>query len=146
MKLKRVFAILSAAMLGCCALGGTAFAEETEPVDYSQYQLGDINLDGEVDIEDAQLALQFYTDYYLAKKPLNVILASLGITEEQLVLGDIINESYTEEYSVTIEDAFMILSYYIDTLCLKTEGDTISVYVRKLIQAGKNRSDVIVCD
>ncbi|MBQ8920553.1 MAG: hypothetical protein IJ060_00110 [Oscillospiraceae bacterium] len=146
MKIKKLLAILSAVMLGCCALGGTAFAEETEPVDYSQYQLGDINLDGEVDIEDAQIAQQFYTDYYLAKKPLGTTLASHGITEEQLKLGDIINYTNVTDYPVTIEDAYLILSYYTDQLSLKAEGDTISVYVRKLIQAGKYRSDVVVND
>ena len=53
MKLKKLFAFLSAGVLCCCALGGTAFAEETEPVDLSQYQMGDITMDGIVDLDDA---------------------------------------------------------------------------------------------
>ncbi|MBR3269101.1 MAG: hypothetical protein IKI58_10335, partial [Oscillospiraceae bacterium] len=67
MKLRKLFAFLSAAVLGCCTLGGTAFAEETEPVDLSQYQMGDITMDGQVDLDDAQLALRTYV-FMLAQK------------------------------------------------------------------------------
>ncbi len=68
MKIRKLLAILCAAMLGCCAFGGAAFAEGTEPVDYSQYQLGDITMDGVVDVEDVQLALDCCTDS-LALRP-----------------------------------------------------------------------------
>lgn len=36
MKTTKLLAILSAAMLGCCAMGGAAFAEEAEPLDLTQ--------------------------------------------------------------------------------------------------------------
>ncbi|MBQ8921362.1 MAG: hypothetical protein IJ060_04275 [Oscillospiraceae bacterium] len=118
MKIKKLLAVLSAAMLSCCALGGTAFAEETEPVDYSQYQLGDITMDGKIDIEDAQLALQIYTDL-LAQRD---IFASGYITKERLALGDVdgIDEYICGTVSpVSIEDAYLILCYYSDRLCEK---------------------------
>ncbi len=143
MKKNKLFAALSAAMLGCCAMGGTAFAEETEPVDYSKYQLGDINLDGVVDVEDAQIALRLYTEY-LAGRTVEESCLRNGITAEQAKLGNIVNETYSGDELVTVEDAFLILVYYNDRLCGKTGGDTITEYVQKLIQTGLFTSDVIV--
>ncbi|MBQ8921509.1 MAG: hypothetical protein IJ060_05030 [Oscillospiraceae bacterium] len=119
MKTTKLFAVLSAAMLGCCALGGTAFAEEAEPVDYSQYQLGDVTMDGKVDIEDAQLALQCYTDA-LAYRPFDYTPY-----EQQLlacVKGFVV--SYHIEYAqedrtrdsievITIEEVQSISEYYV---------------------------------
>ena len=119
MKKTKLFAVLSAAMLGCCAMGGTAFAEETEPVDYSQYQLGDITMDGVVDVEDAQLALQCYTNA-LAHHPFE------QIPYEQQLLGCVKKfvVSYHIEYAqedctrdsievITVEEVQSITEYYV---------------------------------
>ena len=83
MKKTKLLAVLSAAMLGCCAMGGTAFAEVAEPVDDSQYQLGDINLDGEVDVEDAQNAVRIFTQMLVHHD----IIAKGWYTEEQIAQG-----------------------------------------------------------
>ncbi|MBQ8921357.1 MAG: hypothetical protein IJ060_04250 [Oscillospiraceae bacterium] len=124
MKTKKILAILGAAMCSCCAVGGAAFAEETEPVDYSQYQLGDITMDGIVDVDDAQLALQCYT-LSLAELPQH-------IPYEQQLLGCV--KGYTRTYVIEDEngtivrrnpyvadllDSTMILVYYADSLAEK---------------------------
>ena len=128
MKKTKLLAVLSAAMLGCCAMGGTAFAEEAEPVDYSKYQLGDITMDGNIDIADAQLALQIYTDL-LAQRD---IFASGYLTEERLALG---NVDGVDDYvcgtvsPVSIEDAYLILYYYSERLCEKIPEIPMDKYV-----------------
>ena len=143
MKKTKLLAVLSAAMLGCCAMGGTAFAEEAEPVDYSKYQMGDINLDGVVDIEDAQLVQKYYT-VTLAKWPLDTTLAFLNITEEQLVLGDIVREQYYVVDTVYVVVAQLILCYYTDKLCDKAKGKTLPEYVQNLIDTGWISDRIIV--
>ena len=128
MKKTKLLAVLSAAMLGCCAMGGTAFAEEAEPVDYSKYQLGDITMDGVVDVEDAQLVLDCYTRFLL-----RCDMVSRGwITEGQLALGNVDGreESASGIISpVTVEDALIILQYYSHTMTGKYSGMTIEEYV-----------------
>ena len=144
MKKTKLLAALSAAMLGCCAMGGTAFAEETEPVDYSKYQMGDINLDGEVDIDDAQIALRLYTEYLVGRTVEESCLRN-GITAEQAKLGDIVSYKGTD-LSNDLSDAFYILSYYADNLSRKNVGETVSEYVQRLIHIGMANPDIIVND
>ena len=145
MKTKKLFAILSAAMLGCCALGGTAFAEETEPLDLTQYQMGDINIDGEVDVEDAQIALQLYSDY-LAGYSADESYQRAGITAEQAKLGDIVSESAATDCLNDLSDAFYILSYYADSLSKKSEGETVTAYIQRLMDTGLCKAKLIVND
>jgi len=124
MKKTKLFAVLSAAMLGCCAMGGTAFAEEAAPVDYSKYQLGDITMDGEVDIEDAQLALQCYT--------LSLAELQQHIPYEQQLLGCVKGYTVTKiiededgnivkqnPFVLDLIDSMIILVYYADSLAEK---------------------------
>ncbi len=128
MKKTKLLAVLSAAMLGCCAFGGTAFAEETEPVDYSQYQLGDITMDGVVDVEDAQVALQIYTD----RLALIDVIAKGHYTEEQIALGNV--DGITDDIfgilsPVSIDDAYFILLYYSERLSEKKPEMPLDEYV-----------------
>ena len=55
---KKFFAALSAAVLLFGALTAPAAAE-------TKYRKGDVNRDGEVSVEDAQLALKDYVEYLL---------------------------------------------------------------------------------
>ncbi len=126
MKIRKLLAILCAAMLGCCAFGGTAFAEGTEPVDYSQYQLGDITMDGVVDVEDAQLALQCFTEA-LAHQPFKYIpyeqqllVCARGFTIKTHWVYPQENSSFDITYIIDIEDVQSILNYYSDSLSNKT--------------------------
>jgi len=144
MKKTKLLAVLSAAMLGCCAMGGAAFAEETEPVDYSKYQMGDINLNGEVDIDDAQIALRLYTEYLVGRTAEESYLRN-GITAEQAKLGDIVSYKGTD-LSNDLSDAFYILSYYADNLSRKNAEETVSEYVQRLINIGMANPDIIVND
>ena len=125
MKLNKIFAILSAARLGCCALGGTAFAEEAEPVDYSKYQLGDINLDGEVAIDDAQLALQCYADA-LANRPFvnipydqQLLACAKGFVVSTHVVYPQEDRTVETTRVITIEEAQDILNYYCECVLAK---------------------------
>ena len=134
MKIKKLLAILSAAMLSCCALGGTAFAEETEPVDYSQYQLGDVTMDGVVDVEDAQYALQIYADMMVGQD----YIAKGWYTEEQIALGNVDGKTYvTKEgflVSVDVEDVQLILMYYADKLSQKIGEQAAEEYISEKIR------------
>ncbi|MBQ8921144.1 MAG: hypothetical protein IJ060_03160 [Oscillospiraceae bacterium] len=142
MKTKKILAIFSAAMLACCALGGTAFAEEAEPVDYSQYQLGDITMDGKVDAEDAQLALNCNVRA-LAELP------QLIPYEQQLLAcfkgyvviqhREYMNTDKTVDMTTVlgIEDAQPILQYYVQSLAEKTD-----LTCAEWIQSNENLQEV----
>ncbi len=138
MKIKKLLAILSAAMLGCCALGGTAFAEETEPVDYSQYQLGDITMDGEVDVDDAQYALTIYTQMLACHD----VIAKGWYTEEQIALGNV-DGKYLDTgddwlLPVGVDDAQLILMYYTDKLAQKVGQQAADEYIIKKMREWEN--------
>ena len=134
MKKTKLFAVLSAAMLGCCAMGGTAFAEETEPVDYSQYQLGDVTLDGVVDVDDAQYALQIYVDMLACHD----VIAKGWYTEEQIALGNVDGE-FSEGCDgsllpVDCVDCQLILMYYTDKIAQKIGQQAAEEYIIEKIR------------
>ena len=139
MKKTKLFAVLSAAMLGCCAMGGTAFAEETEPVDYSKYQLGDVTLDGVVDVDDAQYALQIYADMMVGQD----YIAKGWYTEEQIALGNV-DGKYSDTCDgwllpVDCDDVQLILRYYTDKLAQKIGQQAAEEYiVEKMLETFKN--------
>ena len=126
MKLKKLFAFLSAGVLCCCALGGTAFAEETEPVDLSQYQMGDITMDGIVDLDDAQLALKCYV-HSLAGKELLIpyeqqLLGCIrGYVQTERVVDENDQVLFINQIIIDVTDAQEILDYYVATLAKSTE-------------------------
>ena len=131
MKKTKLLAVLSAAMLGCCAMGGTAFAEETEPVDYSKYQLGDITMDGVVDVEDAQFMCQVYVQCLVAYDPVE----EGWVTEQQIALGNIDRQVKTATYNevtcvfpIDLEEAMCVLQYYTDSISGKLDGKTLEEY------------------
>ena len=142
MKLRKLFAFLSAAVLGCCTLGGTAFAEETEPVDLSQYQMGDITMDGQVDLDDAQLALRTYV-FMLAQKD---VKECLGVTEEQIKLADVIRYSTEKNSHLDAADAHVILEYYTDQLSGKYTVESITEYIQVRVANKTYTSKLIAND
>ncbi len=145
MKIRILFAILCAAMLGCCAFGGTAYAEETKTLDLTQYQMGDINLDGEVDVEDAQIAL-IISAHNLAQRAPETYLDSLGITEEQMLLGDVIRDARESADRIDADDAQQILIYYCDKLSGKSTGETIGEYTQRKMDLGLTKVVYVIND
>jgi len=138
MKKTKLLAVLSAAMLGCCAMGGTAFAEVAEPVDDSQYQLGDINLDGEVDVDDAQYAQTIFTQMLACHD----VIAKGWYTEEQIALGNV-DGKYLDTgdgwlLPVDVEDAQLILMYYTDKLAQKIGQQAADEYIIKKMREWLN--------
>jgi hypothetical protein len=125
-------------VLCCCALGGTAFAEETEPAAPQEYQLGDITMDGQVDLDDAYMAQACFTEQlagYGSSLYSDVKFNGEVVPYEQQLLGCVKGYSvlYQEEDSegnvifsqdcvVDLSDAFVLLYYYVDTLAEKTEA------------------------
>ena len=102
---KKIFAVLSAAVLGCTALAAPAFAAE-EAAPAKTYQQGDVDMDGEITVKDAQLVLQAYTDL-LAGKPCE-------LTKQQVALSHI--SGLEQEDTVYMHDAMAILLYYVTKL------------------------------
>ena len=110
---KKFFAALSAAVLLFGALTAPAAAE-------TKYRKGDVNRDGEVSVEDAQLALKDYVEYLLG-------LNDHILDDEQQELADVTDidngdpeKRYGRISKVTLDDAVYILQYY--TACLSDEN------------------------
>ena len=110
---KRFFAALAASVMLCGVLTAPAAAETT-------YKKGDVNMDGEVSVEDVMPALIDYTEYLVARK-------QHTLTEEQLELADVNGLSMTyrgRTSSVTVEDAYIILLYYTECVADAKLKDT----------------------
>ena len=102
---KKLFAALAAMMLLGTAMAAPVSAEET-------YRKGDVNMDGEITAEDAQLVLWEYTAAMLG--------LGCSLTEEQLELASI-SGSTVKDYKTkkilpfSCYDAQVILHYYLET-------------------------------
>ena len=95
---KNILAALSAAILLCGAMNVPAAAE-------TAYKKGDVNRDGEISVDDAQLAMQDYVAYHVAKK-------AHILNDEQLALADVADPDGGAASQVTLEDCMLILKYY----------------------------------
>ncbi len=108
MKKKLLAAIAAGAML-CGMLTAPVSAAET-------YQKGDVNMDGVVDIADAQLVLQEYCEIVVVQKNEGVL------TEQQRGLATVFPRKYWKSFKFETEnDAMMmsaqtILFYYVEGL------------------------------
>ncbi|MBR5364264.1 MAG: dockerin type I repeat-containing protein [Oscillospiraceae bacterium] len=84
-------------------------------VKYYVHPIGDVNMDGNVDVTDAQLALQEYTAIVVAK-------GTGTLTDQQRKLADVFPHQYWEKVSCSNEtealmpDAQTILLYYAEGL------------------------------
>lgn len=113
---KRIFAALAASVMLCGVLTAPAAAETT-------YKKGDVNMDGEIGPDDAQLALIDYVEYLVAYH-------AHTLTDEQIELADIDGESQiakkdvSRESKLTLCDAQGILMYYTECLADSKLKDT----------------------
>ena len=103
---KKIFAVLAAAVTGLCCLAAPVSAE-------SQYRMGDVNRDGQIDLGDAQLALKEYTAVRIGQYPLGTVLddeqRSLAMVTDRSILKE--NAEYAQDH-VVLEDVFILLSYF----------------------------------
>jgi hypothetical protein len=116
---KKLFAAMAAGALLCGMLTAPVSAAET-------YQKGDVNMDGIVDVADAQLVLQEYT--------FALVGVDYGLTSEQLELASItgsMTKLFNSEQVIPIgvSDANVILMYYGDQLVVDSSAaDIVSYY------------------
>ena len=105
--MKKIFAMLSAAVLGCCMLTAPAFAADEAASETEQtYQLGDVDMDGEVTAKDAQLVLRAYVKLMAQR--------SCILTKQQVALSHVSGKEGTDR--VYIENAQAILMYSVKKL------------------------------
>lgn len=107
---KKLFAAITAGAMLCGMLTIPVSAAES-------YQKGDVNMDGIVDVKDAQLALEDYVEGLCGRRS--------ELTDEQRNLGNVTGKtdiiimpvSQTEfELVIDIIDAQLILRYYTEYL------------------------------
>jgi len=108
--MKKMIAVLSAAVLCCGALTAPVFAEE-EPA--KEYMLGDIDEDGEITVTDAQLVAQAYVDAVVGKP--------IDLTDEQVARSHVLGRE--EEGYLYITDAQAILMYSVKKLAGYTDEE-----------------------
>lgn len=99
---KRFCAAIAAVMMLGTILAMPASAAET-------YQKGDVNMDGKIDVEDAQLVLQAYVEYFTGN--------SCILNDDQIALANItgtttMNPDTKEEVLFSGSDARIILVYW----------------------------------
>ena len=121
----RIAAAFAACTMTVSAVSATAMAAETEPV--AKYLLGDVSMNGKIDLEDVNMLIAQYTFSTLlqidSKKEENGLF-----NEMQNILGDIGGNDlqpesspypgYTNDYGdyidtrVSLYDVFSVLEYY----------------------------------
>ena len=113
--MKKMIAVLSAAVLCCGALTAPVFAEE-EPA--KEYMLGDVDEDGDVTVEDAQLvALSFCRA---------LCMLPVELTDEQIERSHVLGRE--EEGHVYLTDAQAILMYSVNRLAGYTHEELKDFY------------------
>lgn len=129
MKKTAFFAAMAATVMLCGAVTVPAAAEETT------YRMGDVNMDGEISVEDAMLVLREYTEY-------TVVQNSHILKDAQLKLADVIPDcvqnvepdevKYARLAGISAADAQAILCYYTQCVADPALKDTeISVWYRR---------------
>ena len=123
---KKLFAVIAAAMTGLCCLAAPVSAEQT-------CKMGDVNMDGEIDLGDAQLALREFTYHTLGQKK------DKWLSDEQIQLAMIVESKYRNANAmdcVDLQDAWFILKYYTVGMGEAQEPDTdIVAWCSQLIEA-----------
>ena len=113
--MKKMIAVLSAAVLCCGALTAPVFAEE-EPA--KEYMLGDIDEDGEITVTDAQLVLDSFCRA--------LVLLPVELTDEQVARSHVLGRE--EEGYLYITDAQAILMYSVKKLAGYTDEELKDFY------------------
>ena len=107
---RKVFAALAAVMMLLVCMAAPVSAAEAEP----KYQMGDVNMDGRVDLTDSMQALAYYCEC--------ISFLESSLTPQQLVLGnvdgktDLIWKDESKPALVGLSDAMLILDYYTESL------------------------------
>ena len=119
---KKLFAAIAAGAMLCGMLTAPVSAAET-------YQKGDVNMDGVVDIADAQLIQQEYTDFLCSNK--------YSFTPEQLQLSSITGITTKgvhdgAEIPFSVADAQVVFSYATDVISELSVPDTVDVYYAQM--------------
>ena len=123
---KKLFAAIAAGAMFCGMLTAPVSAAET-------YKKGDVNMDGIVDVKDAQRVLEDYVELITGNKGF--------LTEEQRNLGNVNGETRIstirvsqKEYElvVDLQDAFLLLCYY--TEHLTDESVTLDMILDKYLK------------
>ena len=117
---KKLFAALTAGMMLCGMLTAPVSAAET-------YPKGDVNMDGVVDVEDAQIVLVEYTQFIAGETD------QTTFTPEQVELATITgNQAFTwsRKYQIpfSVNDAQVILLYATDCVSKLPVPDDIIDY------------------
>ena len=129
---KKLFAALAAALMLGSTMAAPASAAET-------YKKGDVNMDGDITVADAQLALMDYTMRYVAKLDNGIL------TPEQIALASIVPTeqagTFSEGAAASI-GAAIILMYATDCIADPSMKETdIQDYADKLrFYEGKRRT------
>ncbi len=108
--MKKMIAVLSAAVLCCGALTAPVFAEE-EPA--KEYMLGDVDGDGEVTVADAQLVLDAYAQALVGNP--------IELTDEQVERSHVLGME--KEGTLDAIDAQIILQYSVKKLAGYTDEE-----------------------
>ena len=117
--MKKILAMLSAAVLGCCMLTAPAFAaDEAAPETEQTYQPGDVDMDGEITAKDALTVLRGCVKL--------LVLKPCGLTEQQIALSHV--GGVEEPNRIYVEDAQAILLYYVKKLAGYTDEQLESFY------------------
>ena len=97
---KKLFAAIAAGAMLCGMLTAPVSAAET-------YKKGDVNMDGVIDVEDAQLVLQEYAMVMVAKHDKGIL------SSEQYALAQVTSEPLTANL---LWNAYFILAYATECL------------------------------
>ena len=121
---KKLFAAIAAGAMLCGMLTAPVSAAET-------YQKGDVNMDGVVDVADAQLALLEYT--------FAIVGVDYGLNSEQLELASItgsMTKIFNSEQVIPIgvSDANVIFMYYVHKQVVDSSAVDIVSYYNKIYQ------------
>ena len=121
--MKKLLTTLTAAVMLGTLLTAPVSAEET-------YKMGDVNMDGFIGADDAQLVLMDYLNYYIMLIP-----NSRRLTEEQVKLGNIDQRTDAEDFQswdgtiryheteISGTDAQLILSCYLETALVNPDAE-----------------------
>ncbi len=111
--MKKTLSFLAALVMGCTAAPMTVFAQDDV---YSGYEMGDVTMDGIIDIDDADMILEYY------------VLCIAGILEDgeytvdQMLVLETLGD-YNNDNTVDAFDVCQIINDHIPLLVEYNRGD-----------------------
>lgn len=127
---KKLFAAITAGAMLCGMLTIPVSAAES-------YQKGDVNMDGVVDVADAQLILDTYVLFFTC--------GECELTDAQIQLASITNRTTSDSSAnntipLNISDAQVVLWYATDMIAKLPVPDNIETYYEQIIKKGGGTS------